>query len=926
MLRRFCIHVGVLSCFLAASSSMGAIIAEFDFSQDASGNTPVLNLGIGPSGELLEGAVVADGVLNLENVDLGDVADPHGMDLPLAALNPFGGDSDWVISFDFATEDSAGPLFSSDSGDCSNGCNDAEQAGSINIFLNGAGEVIADAWFIGAIGSEGGLNDGEQHHVELAYTAEDSLWELFVDEELVEEATWEYLRDATGDRTRIGGLTNDDFGFEIDENMNGLEVQIDNFVIEAPSPPPVILNVDRDSGALTLESIVENELNFNSLAIGSDSGSLDAAAWTSIAGNYDATGDSSVAAADWTVDSNVAELLSEAGDGGKLAAEQQVDLGSGVWLASPLEDIEVRIFDTDLGEEVRGAVAYTGAPLLFADLNLDGELSGLDWVLFVDGFGQDLEGLTGRESYFLADLNVDGVHDAEDFIEFSIAFDTVNGAGAFAAMAAAVPEPASAAIFGLGSCLLLLLVRHVNRRGDRAASGLLSSACVCAVSFSFLAPECARGELLVEYTFSGNLQDSSGNGRDGELDEGIFGDGAPGIFDDMLDLSGAPGESMIVPLEAANPFDGSGDFTIDMSFTTELNADETGYLLISSADFLNPAEPDNHSMAVFLSDEGHLVYDNFFVGEVRYEGPDLRDEQQHQIRLTFEASDEEEGEGFLSMRIDGDWVATGPIAPNVPEIAGHEVRIGSSLNEEFPFDDGVSDFLGTIDDVRIYNEAFAPSQMRAEVDRSSGDIKLIGGQFARDIKYYEISSEAGSLDAAAWGNGNLDTQNVDPTGEGSGETWDALTGTSNRLVEAFLLGSTLLDDGRMLKLAGAFAGGEEDLDLQIVTTDNEVLNLSIDYVGEATACDAATQGDMDGNGSVDFDDFVILSNNFGSTSGVDHTSGDIDCNGAVDFDDFVILSNNFGSTVAAAASVPEPTVAPVFAFAIVFALAGRKRR
>ena len=64
------------------------------------------------------------------------------------------------------------------------------------------------------------------------------------------------------------------------------------------------------------------------------------------------------------------------------------------------------------------------------------------------------------------------------------------------------------------------------------------------------------------------------------------------------------------------------------------------------------------------------------------------------------------------------------------------------------------------------------------------------------------------------------------------------------------------------------------------------------------------QGDTDGDGRVDFDDFVTLSNHFGSPG--KYTDGDFDVSGKVDFDDFVILSRNFGQSSAVASAVPEP--------------------
>ncbi len=54
-------------------------------------------------------------------------------------------------------------------------------------------------------------------------------------------------------------------------------------------------------------------------------------------------------------------------------------------------------------------------------------------------------------------------------------------------------------------------------------------------------------------------------------------------------------------------------------------------------------------------------------------------------------------------------------------------------------------------------------------------------------------------------------------------------------------------------------------------------------------------GDVDGDGDVDFDDYLLLQNNFGTTSGATRENGDLDGDGDVDFDDFLILQRNFGA-------------------------------
>lgn len=54
-------------------------------------------------------------------------------------------------------------------------------------------------------------------------------------------------------------------------------------------------------------------------------------------------------------------------------------------------------------------------------------------------------------------------------------------------------------------------------------------------------------------------------------------------------------------------------------------------------------------------------------------------------------------------------------------------------------------------------------------------------------------------------------------------------------------------------------------------------------------------GDTDDNGEVSFDDFLVLSANFGKAADAVWEDGDFDGNGAVDFADFLLLSDNFGS-------------------------------
>lgn len=81
-------------------------------------------------------------------------------------------------------------------------------------------------------------------------------------------------------------------------------------------------------------------------------------------------------------------------------------------------------------------------------------------------------------------------------------------------------------------------------------------------------------------------------------------------------------------------------------------------------------------------------------------------------------------------------------------------------------------------------------------------------------------------------------------------------------------------------------------------------------------------GDADLNGTVEFSDFLKLSNSFGEAAG--WNGGDGDCNGVVQFADFLTLSSNFGAS-AAAATVPEPGSLQMIVIGC-FALIGLVRR
>ncbi|QDV74079.1 LamG-like jellyroll fold domain-containing protein [Botrimarina mediterranea] len=200
------------------------------------------------------------------------------------------------------------------------------------------------------------------------------------------------------------------------------------------------LVVNRDTGEVTVNNATGEQLSLLSYSIASESGSIDNVAWTSIdATNFDANGV-------WTSTSDTPELIAEGttGDGGQIASAAGRTIGN-AWNPSPYEDL---VFNFTLagGSPLAGEVVYVGndgAAIANTDLNADGVTDADDFYLFAAASQGDLSGMSAYELYKNGDLNGDGANNYVDFRLFKDAFIAANGAAAFAALAASVPEPTS---------------------------------------------------------------------------------------------------------------------------------------------------------------------------------------------------------------------------------------------------------------------------------------------------------------------------------------------------------------------------------------------------------------------------------------------------------------------------------------------------
>jgi hypothetical protein len=229
----------------------------------------------------------------------------------------------------------------------------------------------------------------------------------------------------------------------------------------------VALEIDRETGAITLSNATAADITFSSLTISSAVGALEPNELTPITGHYDADGNGTIDANNaWTITSPPGNHLQfsemTTGDPGTISAGEEIVLSPvGGWLPSPREDVFASLLLGN-GSVLNASVSYSGNggnSFARSDLDFDGTIDVEDWSVFLAKNFTSLAGLSPAQSYASGDLDGDGDNDYADFRLFKIDFNAANGAGAFEAQVLGVPEPGSlrlvaifAAAWPIGTC------------------------------------------------------------------------------------------------------------------------------------------------------------------------------------------------------------------------------------------------------------------------------------------------------------------------------------------------------------------------------------------------------------------------------------------------------------------------------------------
>jgi hypothetical protein len=199
------------------------------------------------------------------------------------------------------------------------------------------------------------------------------------------------------------------------------------------------------SGGTNAVSTMTQRIDVSNLAADIDAGNLDfeLSAWL---GGYLSQNDTATVIARFLDGSNVqigmaqlaAITAAQRGNATKLLFRDQLgDFPSSTrYVDIALTATRATGENDGYADNISFSLARTG------DLNFDSTIDSADWAIFRSGQHADMNGFTRSQALALGDLNGDFRNDFTDFVMFKMAFESLNGDGAFAAMLA-VPEPSS---------------------------------------------------------------------------------------------------------------------------------------------------------------------------------------------------------------------------------------------------------------------------------------------------------------------------------------------------------------------------------------------------------------------------------------------------------------------------------------------------
>ncbi len=695
----------------------------------------------------------------------------------------------------------------------------------------------------------------------------------------------------------------------------------------------VELLVNRATGGVLLANNSTESLPIAGYSLTSDAGSFAPAAWTPVAGAYDADGDGSIDSDDhWSVLSqggphDLSEAELGGGDGGVFGpGGVTIDLGT-PWLRSPYEDVRAELL-LNSGEVLPIAVTYLGDPVAPGDLDGDGAVDAADWRAFRNAYRSDLGAFNQVEAHAHGDMNGDGKTDARDFVLFKGSYEAEHGAGSLAALTS-VPEPST---LGVAACAALALVFrrrvrwNLRRHGTRVVTPGL---CIVAL----LAPTIVQAQTVESFHYStGGLA-----GRNG-------GSGWGGAWRNNFSRSGAdwtlagpgldyPTLASEVGIAATSVGDGSRfqrnlpqTYNSGVAYLSYLSSNTTGNGDPYSALELQmggDADPFRvFQIGLLRNDDGNPNggSENAFYARSRGSvggggGDEARlgdfntDTNLFVVRFDLNA---DTANIFFNPNDRDD--LTGPGDATLDLFTG------------FAFDRiGIANFAGTnafsIDEVRLAAAppTLAPApELELVVDRARGVVRLQNRSTVDiDIDFYEITSDGSSLSKANWR--SLQEQDFeqqgDPQTPPTGDGWEEFDGGDASFVgEAFLQGNSTIAAGTRVTLGKLYDAEVDAHDLHFTYHDADKGLVEVPVVDESLD---APLGDFNGDDVVNSADYTVYRDNLGgSPTAFAPGSRAPGHTGSIGQQDYLTWAQNYCASASTAAAssvtvVPEPSAAAI---------------
>jgi hypothetical protein len=631
--------------------------------------------------------------------------------------------------------------------------------------------------------------------------------------------------------------------------------------VDAGTPVAMTATLDRATGAVTVSNPTATAFQIKSISLVSVVGGLDATSWTPIAG-WTATatpGLTAEYATDLTQTDPAMTGTTIAANGGSLTF-------ANVWNASPFEDVLIRLTRTD-NEIAVISPQYSGPTIVSGDLDANGSINLSDFQTLLNAL-HTTPGLPTRlQNYRQGELTGDGVVNFSDWAAFRAAFDAANGAGAFEAMLAQVPEP--------GTLTMLLAVvafgALVRRRSLRLSQTLLASCLMLGLSGSALAID---------------------------VDVDI----------DSMRTSGAATAGPIATQSGFTSWDltnlGTAGSTIRLDGITfelfGLNAANQSRIRLTGT----PAVPNggggpmNDLLADFVFNEGAngraigLRMTNLPVGSY--------DMQSWHFDATIDPMEATEVEVRDQGQMGpGTILATAVPWGDTPIEFSFDVTTPGQVREVI-FRESSAGNRARLNGFTLFSEVPPPPiiELTLQVNTSTGAVSILNEQSVNfDMSYYEIRSPAGALNLAGWTSLD-DAETGDPLGDG----WDEATNSSaNILSEVNLQSMATFEPQDFLSLGNAFSvGGAQNLRFYYAGPEATMLREGlVSYVTTP-----GIPGDFNEDGKVDAADYVVWRKTDGTPTG------------------YNLWRTNFGrtsgsgSSLTAGAAVPEPSTMLLGAFGL----------